>query len=226
MPFRAWGCNFPLKRAWSSNAWNAAHVLITCSRSYSLNLSNMVYIRSTLIQLFAFLHVFHCVSVEFQAHDEESYRWYYSYVEFSGRLKHLAEKYSHICKLTSVGREIWVIRITGHSNLLTSVPGKPHFRYVGNMHRDVVLSRQVLMYFNDYLLSQYGADPRVTNLIDSTDIYILPSVNPDGFEKAGEGDCVGSQEANILIWTRISSFTQSHQLCKQSINGLYRKVCF
>lgn len=33
-----------------------------------------------------------------------------------------------------------------------------------------------------YLTSQYGVDPRVTRLIDTTDIYILPSMNPDAFE--------------------------------------------
>lgn len=159
----------------------------------------MAHIRLTLTQLFALSHVLYCASVEFQARDEETYRRYYSYVEFSGRLEHLAEKYAHICNLTSVGRsaegrELWVIRITGHSSLLTDVPGKPRFRYVGNIHRDEVLSTQVLIYLTDYLLSQYGTDPRVTKLIDSTDIYIFPSVNPDGFEKAGEGDCIGSQE--------------------------------
>ncbi|XP_058270975.1 carboxypeptidase D-like [Hemibagrus wyckioides] len=88
------------------------------------------------------------------------------------------------------------MRITGHSNLITDVSEKPRFKYMGNIHGDEVLSRQVLIYLTDYLLGQYGTDPRVTELVDNTDIYILPSVNPDGFEKAVEGDCNGSKEGH------------------------------
>lgn len=158
----------------------------------------MAYFRLTLTQLFAVSHIVYCVNVEFRAYDEETYGKYYSYVEFSRRFKHLAEKYPHICHLASVGksaegRELWVMRITAHTDLLRDVPEKPRFRYSGNIYGDEVLSRQILIYLTDYLLRQYGSDPRVTDLIDSTDIYIFPSVNPDGAEKAVEGDCTGSK---------------------------------
>ena len=32
----------------------------------------------------------------------------------------------------------------------------------------------------EYLTSNYGTDSRVTDLVDNTDIWILPSMNPDG----------------------------------------------
>ena len=35
-------------------------------------------------------------------------------------------------------------------------------------------------------------DRRITQLIDTTDISILPSINPDGFDRAQEGECSGS----------------------------------
>lgn len=156
----------------------------------------MARFRSIITQLFAISHVVYCARVEFQASDEEAYRQYYNYAQLSRRLEHFAQKYPHLCELTSVGRsaggrELWVMRITGHS---LSVSEKPRFKYMGNLHEDEVLSRQVLIYLTDYLLGQYGTDPRVTELVDNTDIYILPSVNPDGFEKAVEGDCNGSKE--------------------------------
>lgn len=124
----------------------------------------------------------------------ETYNTYYNYVQLTRRLKALARSYPHIANLSSIGRsvgnrELWVMRITKEP--LSDVPGKPKFKYVGNMHGDETISRQVLVYLLEYLLRGYGVDPRVTELVNNTDIYIMPSMNPDGFEKSVEGDCMG-----------------------------------
>ncbi|XP_053729224.1 carboxypeptidase D [Synchiropus splendidus] len=125
---------------------------------------------------------------------EETYSKYYDYVELTGLLRALAHRYGHIANLSSIGqsvqgRELWVMRITKDPDVDT--PGKPRFKYVGNMHGDETVSRQVLVYLVEYLLENYGENPRVTELVNTTDIYIMPSMNPDGFEKSKEGDCSG-----------------------------------
>ncbi|XP_070684759.1 carboxypeptidase D [Pempheris klunzingeri] len=124
----------------------------------------------------------------------ETYNKYYNYVDLTGRLQSLAQKYPHIANLSSIGqsvegRELWVMRITKDPN--TDTPGKPKFKYVGNMHGDETVSRQVLVYLVEHLLTKYGEEPRITELVNTTDIYIMPSMNPDGFEKSSEGDCSG-----------------------------------
>lgn len=124
----------------------------------------------------------------------ETYNKYYNYVDLTGLVQSLAQKYPHIANLSSIGqsvegRELWVMRITKDPNMDT--PGKPRFKYVGNMHGDETVSRQVLVYLIEYLLTHYGEDSRITELVNNTDIYIMPSMNPDGFEKSLEGDCVG-----------------------------------
>ncbi|XP_038550235.1 carboxypeptidase D isoform X2 [Micropterus salmoides] len=127
----------------------------------------------------------------------ETYNRYYNYVELTDILQSLAQKYPQIAKLSSIGRsvdgrELWVMRITKDPNI--EAPGKPKFKYVGNMHGDETVSRQVLVYLVEYLLAEYGEEPRITELVDTTDIYIMPSMNPDGFEKSIEGDCNGDNE--------------------------------
>ncbi|XP_067306751.1 carboxypeptidase D-like isoform X2 [Pseudorasbora parva] len=136
-------------------------------------------------------------SVPLGEQEAETYNKYYNYTELTDLLKSLAQKYANIANLTSIGksvenRSLWVMRITKDPTV--DVPGKPKFKYVGNMHGDETVSRQVLIYLLEDLLEKYGEDPRVTKLVDSTDIYIMPSMNPDGFEKAKEGDCTGNDE--------------------------------
>ncbi|XP_037533714.1 carboxypeptidase D [Nematolebias whitei] len=124
----------------------------------------------------------------------ETYDKYYNYVDLTERFRSLAQRHPHIANLSSVGRsvegrELWVMRITLDPE--KDSPGRPRFKYVGNMHGDETVSRQVLVYLVEYLLSRYGEEPRVTELVNSTDIYIMPSMNPDGFERSKEGDCTG-----------------------------------
>ena len=56
--------------------------------------------------------------------------------------------------------------------------------YIGNIHGDETVGRQLILYLAQYLLHNYGADPRITKLMDDTEIFLMPSSNPDGFTVA------------------------------------------
>ncbi|XP_078080962.1 carboxypeptidase D-like [Mustelus asterias] len=119
---------------------------------------------------------------------------YYNYEELSELLRAAAAAHGSLARLFSIGRSfqnrsLWVMEISTAPG--RDSPGKPKFKYVGNMHGDETVSRQVLVYLIQYLLEGYGRDQRVERLLNGTDIYIMPSMNPDGFEKSVEGDCSG-----------------------------------
>ena len=112
---------------------------------------------------------------------------HHDYQSLTNLLENLAEKYPHICKLTTLGksvesREIWAMEISdnpGQKELL-----EPEFKYVANMHGNEVKGREVAIVLIQYLLNNYGKKPRIKKIVDDTRIFIIPSLNPDGNQKA------------------------------------------
>ncbi|XP_043468801.1 carboxypeptidase D isoform X2 [Leptopilina heterotoma] len=136
---------------------------------------------------------------------------YIHYDELKQLFQNLTIQYPDLVKIHSIGksvenRELLAIEIS--KNVAQRDIGEPMVKYVANMHGDESVGRELLIYLAQYLLHNYGKDQRVTRLVDNTDIFLMPSMNPDGFEKAEEGECnpntdyMGRKNANNVDLNR------------------------
>jgi hypothetical protein len=139
---------------------------------------------------------FHVHSIANEAHDyymllkeetrgsDDPLREYHNYEELTNFLQDIVSNYPEIASLESIGqsvqgRELWVMRITDN---LDEDELEPEFKYVANMHGDETPGREFSLFLIEWLCENYGNNDRATFLVDNTDIYIMPSMNPDGFE--------------------------------------------
>jgi carboxypeptidase M len=79
--------------------------------------------------------------------------------------------------LSVLGNQLYMVQITSSSN----TQGKPEVLLVNNMHGDETLGFEMSLHLIDYLTANYDCDPFVKHLLDDTIIFIMPTMNPDGY---------------------------------------------
>src|ERR1043166_7172879 len=103
-------------------------------------------------------------------------------------INNLAATRPDICSVSTFGnslegRPMYVLRISG--------PGagpKPAVFYHGLIHAREWIAGSVAIYLAEHLVNNYDTDPCLKDLVDKTEIYICPCVNPDGYNYTWTSD--------------------------------------
>jgi hypothetical protein len=108
--------------------------------------------------------------------------FYHTYAQVYSVLDSFATGYPDICRLDTAGlsvqgRAIWAMRVTDNPQIEEN---EPEIRLIGNMHGDEHIGTEVTLYFLRHLLTNYESDPRVQDLVDNNEFWIMPTINPDG----------------------------------------------
>ncbi|MBM3297946.1 MAG: peptidase, partial [Candidatus Aminicenantes bacterium] len=113
------------------------------------------------------------------------FRHYHKYEEVVAFLRQWEKDYPGIVSLYSVGksfegRDIWQITITNKETGKDT--DKPAMFLEGNRHSGEVTAAESALYFAWHVLTNYGADPEITRLVDGSALYVRVKNNPDGSE--------------------------------------------
>ncbi|OGU76925.1 MAG: hypothetical protein A2V93_00375 [Ignavibacteria bacterium RBG_16_34_14] len=125
----------------------------------------------------------------------DSYPPYDAYINMMYQFE---SDYSSICKVvdagnTVQGRKILFVKISDNVNERET---EPQFMYSSTMHGDETTGFVLMLRLIDSLLSSYGNDTRITNLVNNIEIWINPNANPDGTYHGGNNTVNGATRYN------------------------------
>jgi hypothetical protein len=123
---------------------------------------------------------------------------YPTYSEYVNLMDSFAQAHPDICKLyqtgtTVDGRKILFVKISDSVNVKED---EPEFMYSSTMHGDEVVGYVLMLHLIDFLLSNYGKLPYVTNLVNHVEIWINPLANPDGTYNGGDNTITSATRYN------------------------------
>jgi hypothetical protein len=121
-----------------------------------------------------------------------------TYQQYLDMMNQFESNYGSICRLINIGstvqgRQLLVLKI---SDNIDSDEDEPEAFYSSTMHGDEATGYVMMLRLIDSLLTSYGTDARITNLIDNMEIYINPLANPDGTYRNGDGSVSGAIRYN------------------------------
>ncbi len=142
-----------------------------------------------LLALFDDLNIPYTLMIDrYLADQEEAAFWksvpssYFNPTTLLSWLQSLVASHSSIAELVQIGttdlaRPIWAVKVTDN---LMDEEFEPELRIIGNIHGDEKSSLMVCTDALEWILTQYGIHPDATKLVNETEMWFVPMVNPDG----------------------------------------------
>lgn len=115
---------------------------------------------------------------------EEFHQTYHSYEDFKEWLRQIQKKYSSLAILEESigksveGRDIPLIKLNGVKG---PNDGKKRVWIQAMQHAREWIAGSTGLFIIDHLLSNYGKDSEVTQMLDTLEVVVVPICNPDGY---------------------------------------------
>jgi hypothetical protein len=130
--------------------------------------------------------------------DMRNWDYYPTYSAYITIMEQFQTDYPNLCQIINIGssvqgRDLLVARISDNVGVEEN---EPEFFYTSSMHGDEIAGYVLMLHLIDYLLTNYGSDGRITNIVNNMDIFINPLSNPDGTYAAGNNTVTGATRYN------------------------------
>jgi carboxypeptidase T len=109
---------------------------------------------------------------------------YHTYQELTDELHSLQENYSSLMSLSSIGktyegRDLWMVKLSDNVNQTEDEPG---VLFMAAHHGNEWPGVEICLFFIRYMVENYENNslPQVRDAMNTTQIYLIPMVNPDG----------------------------------------------
>jgi len=117
-----------------------------------------------------------------------TYQGFFTYSELIWHLDNMALKYPNLITSkapisnfqTHEGRDINWLKISDNPNVDEGATEK-QVLFTALHHAREPMSMMQLVFFMYYLLENYNTDPLIQQLVNHTELYLVPCVNPDGY---------------------------------------------
>ncbi len=82
---------------------------------------------------------------------------------------------------TTQGKPIGAVRVTKNPQG-QSLGVRPTTVYVGAQHAREWITPEMVRRLLQYFVASYGSDPKISDLVDTTELWFVPVANPDGYD--------------------------------------------
>ena len=133
---------------------------------------------------------------------------FYRHVELTRLLQDYAAAAPGLVQLRSIGRshegrDIWLVVVTQEATGPDA--DKPALWIDGNIHAGELTACTACLYWLHQLVTGYGSDKAIRQLLDTRAVYIVPRLNPDGAELA-----LADRPRHIRSGTRPYPYDEPH----------------
>jgi hypothetical protein len=124
--------------------------------------------------------------------------YYPTYDAYIAMMNQFAVSYPTLCRIVNAGSTVQgrSILFAVISQNVNTHEAEPQFMYSSSMHGNELTGYVLMLRMINYLLTNYGTDPKVTNLLNHEEIWINPLANPDGTYHGGNNTVSGAIRYN------------------------------
>ncbi len=110
------------------------------------------------------------------------WRGFHTYPEMVSEIHEVAAAHPDIVHLVSIGqsyqgRQLWAAKISDNVNVDEN---EPEVLFDGVHHSDEHMGLEMTLHILHWLADDYGKDARVTNIVNTREVWIIFEMNPDG----------------------------------------------